>query len=111
MRGDERQQESMFSYVSLEQRVPAVHPLRAIRQMVDQALSELSVHFESLYARRGRPSKPPEQLIRALLVQLLYGIKRRADELGGQRNLPIAWQHVSGVCSYCRQIGTYGQRE
>jgi transposase len=75
MRGDDKPQESMFSYVSLEQRVPASHPLRAIRKMVDQALSELSIHFESLYSRRGRPSKPPEQLIRALLVQVLYGIR------------------------------------
>jgi transposase len=75
MRGDEKQQESMFSYISLEQRVPADHPLRAIRKMVDQALAELSLHLESLYARRGRPSKPPEQLLRALLVQVLYGIR------------------------------------
>jgi transposase len=75
MRGDDKPQESMFSYVSLEQRVPTSHPLRAIRKMVDQALSELSIHFESLYSRRGRPSKPPEQLIRALLVQVLYGIR------------------------------------
>jgi len=52
----------MFSYISLEQRVPAEHPLRAIRQMVDQALGDLWVHFEALYARRGRPSIPPEQL-------------------------------------------------
>lgn len=65
----------MFSYVSLEKRVPADHPLRAIRRMVDQALSDLSLHFDSLYARRGRPSIPPEQLIRALLLQVLYGIR------------------------------------
>ena len=72
MRGDEKQQTAMFSYISLEERVPAEHPLRAIRQMVDQALADLSLHFEALYARRGRPSIPPEQLLRALLLQALY---------------------------------------
>ena len=75
MRGDEKQQAAMFSYVNLEQRVPAEHPLRAIRQMVDQALRDLSAHFDALYARRGRPSIPPEQLLRALLLQVLYGIR------------------------------------
>ena len=65
----------MFSYISLEQRVPMEHPLRAIRAMVDQALRELSLHFDGLYARRGRPSIPPEQLIRALLLQVLYAIR------------------------------------
>jgi len=65
----------MFSYVNLEQRVPAEHPLRAIRQMVDQALRDLSAHFDTLYARRGRPSIPPEQLLRALLLQILYGLR------------------------------------
>jgi transposase len=75
MRGDEDQQEAMFSYVNLDQRVPTNHPLRAIRKMADQALAELSAHFDGLYARRGRPSKPPEQLIRALLLQVLYAIR------------------------------------
>lgn len=75
MRGDENQQEAMFSYVNLDQRVPTNHPLRAIRKMADQALAGLSAHFEGLYARRGRPSIPPEQLIRALLLQVLYGIR------------------------------------
>src|SRR5271157_46352 len=75
MRGDEKQQEAMFSYLNLEQRVPAEHPLRAIRQMVDQALGELSQHFDGLYARGGRPSIPPEQLLRARLVQVLYGLR------------------------------------
>ena len=75
MRGDENQQEAMFSYVNLEQRVPTQHPLRAIRKMADQALAGLTAHFDALYARRGRPSKPPEQLIRALLLQVLYGIR------------------------------------
>src|SRR5271167_359442 len=75
MRGVEKQQGAMFSYINLEQRVPAEHPLRAIRQMVDQALGGLSAHFDTLYARRGRPSIPPEQLLRALLLQALYSIR------------------------------------
>jgi transposase len=75
MRGDENQQPAMFSYVHLDRRVPADHPLRAIRDMADQALAELSSHFDALYARRGRPSIPPEQLIRALLLQVLYAIR------------------------------------
>ncbi len=75
MRGDENQQTAMFSYVSLEQRVPHGHPVRAIRRLADRALAELSRQFDELYARRGRPSKPPEQLLRALLLQVLYGIR------------------------------------
>jgi transposase len=73
MRGNEQQQDAVFSYVSLEQRVPTDHPLRAIRKMVDQALRELSPHFDSLYASTGRPSIAPEKLLRALLLQALYG--------------------------------------
>lgn len=75
MRGDENQQTAMFSYVSLERRVPPTHPVRAIRRLVDRALAELSRQFDALYARRGRPSIPPEQLLRALLLQVLYGIR------------------------------------
>ena len=65
----------MFSYVNLERRVPNDHPVRAIRRMVDRALAELSRQFDELYARRGRPSIPPEQLLPALLLQVLYGIR------------------------------------
>jgi transposase len=75
MRGGEKQQPVMFSYIDLEQRVPAEHPLRAIRRMVDQALADLWLHFEALYGRRGRPSIPPEQLLRGLLLQALYAIR------------------------------------
>ena len=65
----------MFSYVSLEARIPADHPLRAMREMVDTALKRLSPRFASLYADGGRPSIPPERLLRALLVQVLYSIR------------------------------------
>jgi transposase len=75
MRGEDRQQATMFSYLSPEQRVPAEHPLRAIRTMVDGALDELSSLFAGMYADCGRPSIPPEKLLRALILQLLYSIR------------------------------------
>jgi len=79
MRGDDQQQDGVFSYVSLEQRVPASHPLRGIRRMVDEALAELSEQFDELYATTGRPSIAPEKLLRALLLQALYG--KRSERL------------------------------
>lgn len=76
MRGADQQQAKLFSYVSPEERVPRSHPLRIIRQLVNQALQELSPRFDALYARgAGRPSIPPEQLLRALLLQVLYTIR------------------------------------
>jgi transposase len=75
MRGQPQEQGKMFSYVSLEERVRADHPLRAIRRMTDQALKELSKEFDELYSRTGRPSIPPEKLLRALLVQMLYSVR------------------------------------
>ena len=75
MRGDDQQTGHMFSYLSPEQRVPKDHPLRAIRTMTDAALRELSPQFDAIYARIGRPSVPPEKLLRALLLQVLYTIR------------------------------------
>ena len=75
MRGDDQQTGHLFSYLSPEQRVPADHPLRAIRQMTDEALRQLSPQFEAIYATTGRPSVPPEQLLRALLLQALYTVR------------------------------------
>ena len=75
MRGDDQQSGHLFSYLSPEQRVPADHPLRAIRQMTDEALRQLSPQFEAIYATTGRPSVPPEQLLRALLLQALYTVR------------------------------------
>jgi transposase len=75
MRGDDQQAGPLFSYVSLEQRVPVDHPLRSVRQMTDAALAHLSPRFERLYATTGRPSIPPEQLLRALLLQSLYSVR------------------------------------
>src|SRR5271168_5059318 len=75
MRGHDEQQEGMFSYVSAEQRVPADHPLRAIRAMTDAALREMSAQFAGLYAPMGRPSIAPERLLRALLLQAFYSVR------------------------------------
>ena len=75
MRGDDQQTGYMFSYVSPEERVPADHPLRAVRRLTDAALTELSGRFHQMYSDIGRPSIPPEQLLRALLLQLLYSVR------------------------------------
>jgi transposase len=75
MRGADEQPGSMFSYVSLEERVPPDHPLRAIRRITDRALERLSPRFGTLYINFGRPSIPPEKLLRALLLQALYTIR------------------------------------
>ena len=75
MRGADEQPGSMFSYVSLEERVPQDHPLRAIRRITDRALERLSPRLGALYVNFGRPSIPPEKLLRALLLQALYTIR------------------------------------
>ena len=75
MRGDEDAQAEVWSYIPLEQRVPVDHPLRPMRAMVDTVLKELSPDFTRLYSRVGRPSIPPEQLLRALLLQILYSVR------------------------------------
>jgi len=75
MRGTDDHQESVFSYIGLEQRVPKDHPLRGIRAMADRALRELDTEFEQMYAQRGRPSIAPEKLIRAQLLQVLYSVR------------------------------------
>ena len=72
MRGGDLRSEALFSYLSCEARVPLDHPLRPIQKIVDEALGALTGEFEKLYAKLGRPSIPPEKLLRALLrVQLL----------------------------------------
>ena len=75
MRGDDRQPRAMFSYVSAEERVPTDHPLRAIRTFVDEILREMTREFDALYPQHGRPSIPPERLLRAQLLQLFYSIR------------------------------------
>src|SRR5580692_4924120 len=75
MRGNDQQQGHVFSYISPEQRVRKDHPLRPIRTMVDKVLKELSPEFAKMYSKVGRPSVPPEQLLRALLLQMLYSVR------------------------------------
>ena len=75
MRGDDPNQEPMYTFLTLEQRIPQDHPLRAIRVMVDRALAALSGDFDALYSRTGRPSIAPERLLRALLLQVLYTVR------------------------------------
>lgn len=75
MRGTQNFQGAMFSYISLEERVPAKHPLRKLRALVDVLLASMSAEFEAVYARRGRPSVPPEMLLKALLLQILFSIR------------------------------------
>jgi transposase len=75
MRGDDEKQGGLYSYVTLEQRVPSEHPLRKIRPMLDRALERLDGEFELLYSRKGRPSIAPERLLRSLLLQILYSVR------------------------------------
>ena len=75
MRGSDERSDFLFSYVSPEQRVPADHPMRPIRRLVDAALGRLSPQFDAMYTDFGRPSIPPEQLLRALLLQVLYTVR------------------------------------
>jgi transposase len=75
MRGSDVDQGALFSYVSPESRIPKDHPLRPIRTMVDRALSALWKEFSKMYSREGRPSIPPERLLRALLIQILYSVR------------------------------------
>src|SRR3990170_4648062 len=92
MRGDRREEDELFSYVALEDRVPAKHPLRVIRSFVDPILAELSPRFDAIYAKRGRPSIPPEQLLRALLLKVLYTVRSErmlCEQL--QYNLLFRW--------------------
>jgi transposase len=75
MRGVDHQQADMFSYLSPEQRVRQDHPLRAVRAMTDEILGNMSPLFEAMYAEGGRPSIPPEKLLRAQLLQMLYSVR------------------------------------
>lgn len=75
MRGQDHQQSDIFSYLSPEQRVRPDHPLRAIRAMADLALWSMSARFDAMYAKTGRPSIPPEKLLRAQLIQMLYSVR------------------------------------
>ena len=87
---------SLFSYVDLEERVPAGHPLRAIRRVVNDALSSLDGAFDALYASCGRPSIPSERLIRASLLQMLYSV-RSERQLMEQMNYNLLFRWFVGL--------------
>ena len=92
MRGQDTKQSGMFSYLSPESRVPADHPLRAIKLIVDAILVEMSPQFKAMYSHEGRPSVPPEMLLRALLLQIFYTVRSErmlVEEL--QYNLLFRW--------------------
>lgn len=92
MRGTDQKQSTMFSYVSPESRIPSDHPLRVTREMTNRALARLDGKFRSLYSQTGRPSIPPEQLLRALLLQVLYTVRSERmlmEEL--EYNLLFRW--------------------
>jgi transposase len=96
MRSKDKQQRGMWSYVSDEERIPQDHPLRAISSMTDTVLKELSPQFTPLYSRYGRPSIPPERLLRALLLQVLYSI-RSERLLVEQLNYNILFRWFVGI--------------
>jgi transposase len=92
MRGDDNSQEGIFSYISPEKRVPADHPLRPIRKMVDEILKEMLPQFAKLYSNVGRPSIAPERLLRSLLLQIFYSVRSERmliEQL--QYNLLFRW--------------------
>ena len=99
MRGSDRQQADMYSYLSPEERVRANHPLRAIRSMADEALNNMSERLDTMYAETGRPSIPPEKLLRVQLIQMLYSIRSERLLVEGDRLqhvVPVVRGHESG---------------
>jgi transposase len=96
MRGEDQHPTTFFSYLRLEDRIPPDHPLRAIRELVDAALAGLSRTFDKLYARDGRPSIPPERLLRALLLQAFYTV-RSERQLMEQLNYNLLFRWFVGL--------------
>jgi len=96
MRGSDIQQAAMFSYLTLERRIPAGHPLRAIRRLTDGALERIRGELDKLYARRGRASIPPERLLRALLLMVLYSV-RSERQLMEQLNYNLLFRWFVGL--------------
>jgi transposase len=96
MRGEDQQNHTLFSYVRPDSRVPTNHPLRVIREIVNAALKSLSARFDALYAREGRPSIPPERLLRALLLQAFYSV-RSERQLMEQLNYNLLFRWFVGL--------------
>ena len=98
MRGPFDDQGQLFSYIPPEQQVPTQHPLRTIRGLVREVLSELDHDFRLLYATKGRPSIPPEQLLSALLLHVLYGV-RSERQLMEQLDYNLLYRWFVGLAS------------
>src|SRR5438045_3613941 len=96
MRGHGQPQQVLFSYRSMDERIPDDHPLRAVRQLVDDVLARLGPQFDALYAVSGRPSIPPEHLLRALLLQILYSV-RSERQLMEQLNYNLLYRWFVGI--------------
>jgi len=96
MLGIDQHQADMFSYLSSEQRVRKDHPLRAVRVMTDEILEAMSPLFDAIYAEGGRTSIPPEKLLRAQLLQMLYSVRseRRHRHLPSPRQCLSPWQYL-----------------
>lgn len=104
MRGSDIQQQKLFSYLSPDSRVPQTHLLRPIRIIADKALMELSLVFRELYSQTERPSMPPEQLFRSLLLQILYSIRsERMAKLCFMGTYPDGESERFGRGHPCRQ--------
>ena len=96
MRGEDLQNHTLFSYVRPDSRIPANHPLRMIRQVTDAALKSLSDQFDAAYSTEGRPSIPPERLLRALLIQAFYSV-RSERQLMEQLNYNLLFRWFVGL--------------
>ncbi len=96
MRGVDRRRDGLFSYVRPDSRIPKDHPLRVIREVTDEALASLNELFSTLYAKEGRPSIPPEQLLRALRLQAFYSI-RSERQLMEQLNYNLLFRWFVGL--------------
>ena len=96
MRGNDQKQEAMFSYLTLAQRIPADHPARQIRALVDRALARMDAELEKLYSATGRPSIAPERLLRATLLMILYSI-RSERQLMEQLNYNLLFRWFVGL--------------
>ena len=96
VRGEDVRQDQLFSYVSVHDRIPASHPLRKLRVVVNGILAAMSDQFAALYSDVGRPSIPPEQLFRALLLQILYTV-RSERQLMDQMNYNLLFRWFVGL--------------
>jgi transposase len=96
LRSKDSKQQVFFSYKSIEDRIPQDHPIRLLKKLVDSALAKLSNDFDQLYSKTGRPSIPPEQLLRALLIQIFFSV-RSERQLAEQLNYNMMFRWFVGL--------------